>query len=407
LIGLVGVAVASLGVAVALWLGWGDSSEVGSFGADSFSRSALGHRALVALLRAEGIAVVVSQHESDRRAGAGAVLVVAEPQLDGPTSARARRLGLMLGSVRTALVVLPKWSGREDPLRPGWIDQAAPVAEAAVATTLQVTGITATVTRQDGEGSQSCAGADSKVTLMRPQLLSAPSTVLRPLIHCEKGILLGEVMASAPRRIVVLSDPGVLSNHGLSRGDNARLALEIVNRVRNAQQALVIDETVHGNERIPSVWRELLRFPLWPAVLQAALALSFWLWSGMGRFGAPLPAPSGLAAGKSVLIENTASLLGSAGHSAYTLRRYFDVAVLDVARSLHAPAGAKPEYLHGWLTAAGRRRRVTVELDSLAEQVGRIRRSASVNAESVVAVARRVHRWKQEMVHGAPRSPGR
>jgi len=174
----------------------------------------------------------------------------------------------------------------------------------------------------------------------------------------------------------------------------------VVDEARGARQALVIDETLHGHEQVPSLWRDLLRFPLWPALLQAALALGFWLWSGWGRFGAPLPEPVGLAAGKSVLIDNTASLLAAAGHSSYTLGRYFDVALFDVARALHAPPGAKPPAIEQIVRAAGRRKGATVDFGQLREQVERLKRLAGARPEAVVSVARRVHRWRNELVRG-------
>lgn len=406
LVWLAALAAGSLGFGVAVLIVGPDSGEVASFGADAFSRSALGHRAFVSLLRAEGVAVFVSRHDSAGRAGASAVLVVAEPHLESAGSARARRMGVMLGSARTVLLVLPKWTGRESPAAPGWVGEVAPVPESVVANALLAAGVAAAVARPGHAGTERCRGTETGVAWTQAQLLSPTSEALRPLIACRGGLLLGEVQASPELRIVVLADPDVLSNHGLARGENARLALEIVERVRRPGQALVVDETLHGHERIPSLWRELFAFPLLPGVLQAALTLAALVWSGLGRFGAPLPAEAALAPGKGVLIENTASLLRSAGHSAYTLGRYFDATVQEVAGALHAPAAAPGGEPHGWLDAVGRRRRVSVDLGTLRGQVERVRRQEVEGAAAVVAAARRVHRWREEMLRGPERRPG-
>src|SRR5262249_19925555 len=157
---------------------------------------------------------------------------------------------------------------------------------------------------------------------------------------------------------LVLSDPDILSNHGLGEGDNARLALEVLEHARESWRSVVVDETLHGFERIPSLWGELFAFPLLPAGVQGAVALLLLVWSGLGRFGRPGAGPAGLAPGKGVLIENTALLLRSAGHSAYSLGRYFDATLAEVARALHAPAFARGGETDAWLLEVGRKRGV-------------------------------------------------
>jgi len=169
----------------------------------------------------------------------------------------------------------------------------------------------------------------------------------------------------------------------------------------------VIDETLHGHERIPSLWRELFVFPLLPSVIQAALALLALVWSGMGRFGAPLPLPAALASGKDVLIDNTASLLRMAGHSAHTLGRYFDAALTDVVRALHAPASARPRDVYAWLSGVGRRRGVRVDLSVLRGQVERARFHDVRSASAIVSTARRIHLWRLEMLRGPQDDPRR
>jgi hypothetical protein len=403
---LAGVGASSLALAVAFLIaGAPESAEVDSAGADAYSRSALGYRGLVGLLRREGVPVMVSRYDSSRRAGRSAVLVVAEPHLENARSDRARRLTQMLGLTQTALLVLPKWTGREDPERPGWIAEARPVPTAAVAHVLSAASVPATATRHAGAGPESCAGLARSLTWTQPQLLTPTSDVLEPVVTCEGGVLLGRVKTSK-LQLFVLSDPDLLANHGLAKGENEGAALEVVEVVRARKKALVIDETLHGHERIPSLWRELFAFPLLPAVLQAGLALLALVLSGLGRFGAPVKAELALAPGKSVLIENTAFLLRSAGYDAHTLGRYFDAAVAEVAHALHAPPGAKTRELSEFLQGAARRRRVSVDLRTLEAQIERLKRQPLAPA-AVVAAARRVYRFKEEMLRGPQDHPGR
>jgi Domain of unknown function (DUF4350) len=349
----------------------------------------------------------VSRYSSATRASDTALLLLAEPRLEGADSLQGQRLASMVESAKTTLLVLPKWRGREDPKAPGWIVSAEPVPEEVVRHALRAASVEAEVVRPGVAGTGTCSGSSVPLAWARPQLLRPKSDAFRALISCPGGILLGEVVKPEGPRVLVLSDPHPISNHGLGQGDNARLALEIVAYPRAKGQAIVVDETLHGHERIPSLWRELFAFPLLPSVLQATLALLALIASGMGRFGAPLPRPPALASGKSTLIENTASLLRSAGHSAHTLGRYLDAAMSEVARALHAPSFARPEELRAWLRAASRRRGASVELPALAAAVERTREREGRRSESMVALARRIHRWKQEMLRGQQDHPGR
>ena len=77
LVWLLGVGAGSLVLGLALIVVQPEGGEVLSHGADSFSRSALGHRALVDLLRGEGVSVLVSRHSSASRASDTALLMLA------------------------------------------------------------------------------------------------------------------------------------------------------------------------------------------------------------------------------------------------------------------------------------------------------------------------------------------
>jgi hypothetical protein len=187
--------------------------------------------------------------------------------------------------------------------------------------------------------------------------------------------------------------------------DHATVALGAVDRARPRERTVVIDETLHGHERVPSLWRELFTFPLVLALLQAVLALGALVWSGLGRFGAPLAAPPALASGKTMLIDNTAALMRTAGHSAHALGRYFEAAVADVARGLHAPAPGAAA-LAAWLRGHGRGRRPGLDLAAVKEAVENAQRALPPSTAAVMSAARRIHRWRQELLRGPEEHPG-
>nr|MBP6837784.1 DUF4350 domain-containing protein [Kofleriaceae bacterium] len=104
---IVAVAALSLLVAAALTV-FGDELAGGgepAVGPDTYSRSAIGYRGLVALLEQLGVPTVRSRRE-DGSQHAG-LLVIAEPSL-GDEATRERLRRLVTGSPRT-LIILPKW----------------------------------------------------------------------------------------------------------------------------------------------------------------------------------------------------------------------------------------------------------------------------------------------------------
>ena len=65
------------------------------------------------------------------------------------------------------------------------------------------------------------------------QLMRGPG--LRAIIAADRGMLVGEI-SDRNRKIWVLSDPDVISNHGLAREGNAALAVAIIKRLRSRRR---------------------------------------------------------------------------------------------------------------------------------------------------------------------------
>ena len=170
-------------------------------------------------MRAQGVPVMVSRFDSGHRAGEQALLVVAEPRLDEETKTRSRKLQEMLGEARRTPLVLPKWSGREDREHAGWLDRAELVPPTAVARAAGCEGAGG-IRAADGRRRAVLRGRAGQPDAAAPP---APppqrhSRGLRPLITCANGWLLAEWEDAQGRRPLVLSDPDVLSNHGLGKG---------------------------------------------------------------------------------------------------------------------------------------------------------------------------------------------
>ena len=402
---LVAVFFGSLLLAIVFGVLGPDIADVSSSGADTFSRSALGHHAFVELLRELSIPVVVSRHDSAARAGPSALLVIAEPHVlegDGP---EAERLQTMVDGAHTVLLVLPKWMGTADPRAPGWIESAElrPVSESEAA--LEALGVRGSVIRRpsvsdrarDLGGFDAVVDVDASPILTQAQLLE--SDEIGPLLSHEGGILVGQITLGGTR-LVILSDPDLLSNHGLGRGDNARLATQLVQSLLDPGEAVIFDETLHGRALEPSLWRALFEFPLALVTVHVFAILALLLWTTARRFGTPLPPPPPVAPGKDYLIRNTAELLRFGGHAHHALSRYLEVTIQDAARILHVPGDTDREQIEDWLNVMGERRSVSVGLSALRARVDALSDLDGRRDTPILSVANRIARWRWEMTHG-------
>jgi len=384
-------------VALLVWSVFGgEIKPTDSVDSDSYSRSALGHHAFVSLLRELGIETLVSRNESGARAGDGAVLLVAEPTLD--SQLRETEFRRQVDRAARTLVVLPKWHGVEDSEHPGWIREVWPVAESTVTKPLRTLGCMAEVVRL-GDGEQVTWDADIAPRLPRAQLL-APDGIT-PLISCAQGVLLG-LLRRDERLVFILSDPDLLANHGLAHIANAQAALHVLGRVRGVQsRPVVVDETLHGFGRGHSAYRALFDFPLMLATMHGMLLLVVLLWAAMGRFGPPEPVDPALGFGKDVLMDNTATLLAAGRHSGPALTRYLGFAAAEARHDLRAPAGLAGEGLDTWLDRVAGSRGIEPPMSVLRQRVVSIAGSRGVPpAREVLATARTIHRWKEEMIRG-------
>ncbi len=406
---IIGVSSLSLLVGLA-YLVFGDSEPQSSSGANSFSRSALGHRGFVELLRTLDVPVIVSRHQSNARA-TGGLLVVAEPRGGDGDGAAA---GAMLPRHAPLLLVLPKRMGWPSPRHQGWIEAAELVPTSEVEQVLATYGVEGTVARGASLADLGAIGelAGHAPALAEPQLLTGSN--LAPLLSGPGGILIGELITAnddagsdaATRRIVVLSDPDLIANHGLDDGDNAALAVALVDHLRK-HGAVVIDEAHHGFERQSSLLTMMASFPWVLIPLGGLLTVIALLWAGAGRFGAPLPTAAPMARGKQALLDNTAELLRSGGHTGHVLDRYLKNAMQDVGQRLNAGAQVAPAALSGWLSRTGRARGVSIDLEKLSADVAALPREGPRLEARALVTARAIHRWRQEMIDGSRRDSRR
>ncbi len=366
-----------------------------SAGHHTFSQSAIGHHAFLQTLQRLGLPASIGRRQSGRRVGDNGLLIIAEPS---PSTQGGVMAATMTGQVRVALVVLPKrWVpfGERDGDR---VTGNGLYSERRIQNLLDRLGMPSVVHRSSSP-QRAVRSPWPHLTLDVDNLQTLNAVNLTPVISTKDGVVFG-FKNTGSRTIWFLSDPDLIANHGLGRGDNGVLAVRMVEHAYRGGP-IVIDETVHGFTLDPSFVRQLFKPPLSAATFAAMAAIAFFLWSAAFRFGPPARRAGELGAGKEGLIENTAHLLDYGGFHASIARRYAMGLVTDAARRLHAPADAVAERRIAFLDRIGKARRTTEQLKTLMADLDRLNERSHAGRHAVMVVANRFYRWRQELIDGA------
>lgn len=385
--------------AAALVAVYSDPQTENTYGSNAYSYSAIGHRAWTEILEDLDVPVLLSRNDSAAKTWQGdGLLVLAQPHI----SDNAReQLELMFDTDRV-LLVLPRWSGYPGYENRHWIKVLRELDLPAVEKILQVVDDDASLVRTEEAQDWRTDAWDIAPSLDAPQLIK--SETITPVVESDAGVLLGEYRFG-DTTVWVLSDPDVISNSGIDEGDNAAFAVAMVNALLQGRGAAVFDETIHGFTLSPDLWKALLGFPLNLAVLQGLAAAAILVWAAVGRFGAPLPPRPRLEAGKQVLIANTASLFEYAGNLADILKRYHETCLRDLGRHLHIPRELRGPALTHWLDQVGSARGTSENYSDVNSDVTAAVSGPSKPLPALLRAALRLHRWKQEMIHGHRADP--
>ena len=390
---LIGVGGLSFLCTIALIIFGEDLLPTTTVQANSYSQSAIGHMAFVETLRTLGVPVLVSRSDSALKAGPNDLLIVAEPPSEQKDDEYLR--GLL--EADRVLLVLPKWVATPDFGNRRWAHEVYRIRSERADDILRIVasrGSTKVVQREINWKSNRFGG---EASLAQPQLMTADG--LTPLIDSNLGVLLGEADDSYGR-LWVLSDPDLISNQGLKHGDNAVIAVGMVQQLLPKGGSVIVDEVIHGFRREPNVWRALFEFPIIIITINAVGAVAVLLWAATGRFGSPAPVEPPLKAGKTTLIGNAAGLLLFGGHTAEILGRYLAVTIADVARRVHAPAQLTGDALDQWLERIGKVRHVRSAPAQLRREAELATALGRAESRGLLHTARDLYRWKREMLHG-------
>jgi hypothetical protein len=365
-----------------------------AIGPSAFSRSAIGYAGWAELISRVGITVVKTHNGGIDSSAAGKLLVVADPSAVSEDQGR-----YAFGNADRVLVILPKWYGFRSTIHSGWISDALLLPIGSNDASIRKAGATGKTARVQAPQTWTVNALGLTPEITAPvQVIQ--DTKLRPIVAAGSNVLVGELVDRG-RRIWIVSDPDMLSNHGLFSGHNAEIAIRLVNALRPAKGDVVFSELVFGYAA-PSTnpLTLMFQFPFIIVTIQLLAASAFLLWAAMPRFGLPMPAPELLAAGKRRLIQNAANLLRFSSHPEIIVASYVRLCVRGVARELRSPPGLDWQRMVEWLGRVGTSRGVAVDFPGLIRRTEELAVARSGSARTLVDIVSDTYRWKREILNG-------
>ena len=352
-------------------------------GAHVLSNAATGFSGIVRLAEATGRAPDIIRQDYMHETEDLVVLAPENAATDLTDVLRTR-------SARVTLLVLPKWQAFRDPKKPGWVRVVgllprnqpegvlAPDSKLSVRRTRTAAQMLVTVP----------AHAPAELSFPAPPIIQTISGEgLEPIITDSRGgIVLGKLGAGP---LFVLADPDLLNNHGMADARRAAAALALLDWLNSTDaEAVHFDVTLNGLGSSKSPLKLAFDPPFLAVTLAIAAALLLAGLQAIARFGVPLRPERAIAFGKAALVDNSAALVRKAGREAHLGGRYADLIRERMAATLRLPPAMPEEKIVARLDAL----KAENSFSSLAQGA-----EAASTREGVLAAARALHQWEQEV----------
>ncbi len=348
------------------------------------SESAIGHKAFLGMLDELklGDNSFLNPFMEDFSDGV-TLYVEPNPSEIAPQDLRRRLTG------KAVLVVLPKWLAVPDENKPRHIGAAAWMESKAVEEMARAVVGDAQIVRPGDIPQFSKNDFKVQPLLTRPQLIR--SAKLTPLVAHDGDMLLGSIKKGRTT-IYLLSDPDLLNNAGLIKGNNAVLIVRIIDKARN-KGFVSIDGSVQKMRGAMSLWRQMFVPPLLGLLLLSLASVIILIWHAAQRLMPPRKLDFGLASGKLGLVENSAALFDSMEHRSFLKQRYLDGAIAEIAGIIPSVGRATGAVRQKVLDQLSDTRSATDNFSALQNLI-------SLESVSASVAARRIHIWKQEILRG-------
>ncbi len=377
-----------------------------SAGNDSYSYSAVGHRALVEALTAAGAPIEIKQNRRPGDAGSDDVVLFLEPGADDLGGLDYGDDGVVAGADlwkldidAVSVIALPKRFAVAHPANPRRV-MSAPA--------LDVTAPQALVDALFG-------GADAAPTLKRvdaatielghlspgPDLADAQLLPVdafdRPLAWSDEGAVAGYLFREG-RRVLLVTDPDVFANFMMDEENASGFAARLIDTAASARGRILVDEEIHGFGLDPNLVRAMLAPPFLQANLAVFVAALFAVWTGLVRVGPPLSAaPRDLDTVDAPLMDASAELVVRAGDYTRIADRYAVGLLRRAATVLHVRDGRSDGELVQWASDVERSRGMALAFSDLRNMAASASTSATARAQAVHSL--RI--WYEEITHGS------
>ncbi|MBA3067503.1 MAG: hypothetical protein FP825_03360 [Hyphomonas sp.] len=382
---LIAVAAISFG-AVLVLAGWApELRDRNQAGDHPYSTSALGYNGLVRLLDAAGYPVSVSRLQSDLDARSWGLMIITLPAYGSFDALEDRSLS------PTTLIVLPKWTGRTDPLNTTRQIDTELIEAGNLADQISAFYPDAEILRvEPPETVEAPYGTVAVKPDLHLQLIKHDS--LEPLIEVEGGALLAYDPVHA---VYVLSDPDMINTFGLASQENARFAVQLVDFLRyDADEPILLDATLHGFERSENLLKMMFSVPYIGVTLVALAAVLLLGWAATIRFGPPLAEARAIALGKQALADNSAGLVTMARRETRMAPGFLALVRRRLARQIGAPRTLSEAQVSELFDRLG----PDPETGRVFSQMEADLKDPATSRDDLLAKTRALYRWRKDVI---------
>lgn len=382
---LVAIAVIAFGGVMVL-AGWApEMRDRNRAGDHPYSTSALGYNGFVRLMERQDYPVSISRLERSLETRDWGLMIVTLPVYGDPDFLEETAFQL------PALLVLPKWVGRPDNFDPSRQADTYFANASEINDVLRRLYPEAELLRVDP--STEMEGAFEAGVLkpdVRLQLIKAQG--LETIIGNEAGAL---VAYDPERGLFLLADPDMVNTFGLSRLENARFAMRLVDYLRSSQsEPILLDATLHGFSRSENLLKMLFTAPYIGATLVALASALLLGWAAIVRFGPPAREARAIALGKQALADNSAGLVTMARRETRMAPGYAGLIRRRLARALGLPRGLPESQLTDMFDRLG----PTEEGGRVFSELETAIKGQTSSREDLVHKARELHQWRKEII---------
>jgi hypothetical protein len=363
-------------------------------GAHALSTSAIGYAGLRDLLEALNIPNTIDRGSLPRpQTSPSLVVLTPQPYGEGEHDLSD---ALTKFSAAPVLIILPKWIPLADPAALGRVLKGGAIGTSDIEKILQPLAKNTKVAR-DTKTKAPSLSATGSIAISLPETLGPVDSLQTisgkdwiPLVVDASGVAV--LAKSRDKLVYVLADPDFANTQGLHDLRTAALSVAVIRRLRAGSGPIAFDVTLNGLGRGPSLLRTAFAPPFLGATLCAILAAALIAIHAMVRFGTPPADAPVYARGKEALANNAADMIRLLHREPHMAARYAMTTRNLVLRGIGARRLFHSQESDAYIQALERGDRDTFA--ALLAEAQRVN-----NRSDLVALARKLYEWRQEIFH--------